>query len=222
MRPRSIAAVAGSLVAMLSVAASAEGLLTRLVVHDDTYAAANVERGRELFATCSACHGANGAGNRELGAPNLTGQNVEYLRRQLSHFRGGIRGAEDEIATRMQAAVAVLPDEQSVLDVSVYIARLPAVPSSERGAGAPAEGARLYPSCSLCHGPAGVGIPSIGFPALRHLDDWYLVRQIALFRSGLRGSHPDDAVGRLMRGSVGPLFTDTDAAHVAAYLGAAP
>lgn len=222
MRPSLTAVVAGSLVAILSGPTCAEGLLTRLVAADETYAAANPEHGRELFTTCSACHGANAGGNRELDAPNLTGQNVEYLRRQLSHFRRGVRGTEDEVAARMQAAATVLPDEQAILDVAVYVARLPVVPAADRGAGDPAEGARLYPSCSLCHAPAGIGIPSIGFPALRHLDAWYLVRQIALFRSGVRGSHPDDAVGRLMRGSVSTLFTDADAAHVAAYLGEAP
>jgi cytochrome c oxidase cbb3-type subunit 3 len=36
--------------------------------HDATRAAA----GKEKFAVCAACHGADGAGNQSLGAPNLT------------------------------------------------------------------------------------------------------------------------------------------------------
>ncbi|HEY8587412.1 MAG TPA: cytochrome-c oxidase, cbb3-type subunit III [Rhodanobacter sp.] len=38
--------------------------------HDATMAAA----GQPLFATCAACHGADGKGNQALGAPNLTDQ----------------------------------------------------------------------------------------------------------------------------------------------------
>jgi cytochrome c oxidase cbb3-type subunit 3 len=36
--------------------------------HDATMAAA----AKPLFATCAACHGADGKGNQALGAPNLT------------------------------------------------------------------------------------------------------------------------------------------------------
>ncbi len=33
---------------------------------------ARAERGKEKFALCAACHGADGKGNQQLGAPNLT------------------------------------------------------------------------------------------------------------------------------------------------------
>ena len=36
--------------------------------HDATRAAA----GKEKFAVCAACHGADGAGNQAIGAPNLS------------------------------------------------------------------------------------------------------------------------------------------------------
>ncbi|HEY6241083.1 MAG TPA: c-type cytochrome, partial [Burkholderiales bacterium] len=33
---------------------------------------AHAARGKEKFAVCAACHGADGKGNPQLGAPNLT------------------------------------------------------------------------------------------------------------------------------------------------------
>ncbi len=42
--------------------------------HDSALA----EKGKEKFAMCAACHGADGKGNQQLGAPNLTDQTWLY------------------------------------------------------------------------------------------------------------------------------------------------
>jgi len=63
--------------------------------HDDAKAAA----GKRLFATCAACHDADGRGNMALGAPNLTdstwlyGWNLETLTRTIRDGRAGIMPA---------------------------------------------------------------------------------------------------------------------------------
>ncbi|WP_407275697.1 cytochrome-c oxidase, cbb3-type subunit III [Halothiobacillus sp. DCM-1] len=36
-------------------------------------------RGKALFATCAGCHGATGAGNQMIGAPNLTDQSWDFV-----------------------------------------------------------------------------------------------------------------------------------------------
>lgn len=60
-------------------------------------AGVNVAAGRELFAAnCAACHGDEGKGNRELGAPNLTGQVWLYgndeasIVETITQGRGGV------------------------------------------------------------------------------------------------------------------------------------
>jgi cytochrome c oxidase subunit 2 len=202
--------------------ARAGGALTALLPDEAAYRAADAARGREIFAPCAACHGADAAGNAALEAPGLAGQNAQYLRRQLQHFRAGIRGGEGEPAARMRAAAALLPDDRAVVDVAVYLAGLPAARPPATLGGDARQGAGLYPGCLLCHGPDGRGLPAIGFPSLRVQGDWYLVRQLALFRQGVRGAHPDDGPGQLMRSAAGSVWTDADARNLAAYVRSGP
>lgn len=57
----------------------------------------DLARGKELFAAnCAACHGPEGRGNRELGAPNLTGRVFVYgsdertIIETITNGRGGV------------------------------------------------------------------------------------------------------------------------------------
>jgi cytochrome c553 len=53
-------------------------------------AAADVAAGKTKAAMCAVCHGLNGiAKNPE--APNLAGDNAEYLKKQLHAFKSGAR-----------------------------------------------------------------------------------------------------------------------------------
>jgi cytochrome c553 len=83
----------------------------------------NASRGRIHYATCSACHGANGKGNQALGGPDLTGTNDWYLLEQLQKFRDGRRGShpKDTFGGQMRAAVQILSDDDAVQDVVSYI-----------------------------------------------------------------------------------------------------
>lgn len=83
----------------------------------------NASKGRIHYATCSACHGANGQGNQALGGPALTVANDWYLVEQLGKFRSGSRGGhpEDSFGGQMRAAVQILNDDEAVQDVVSYI-----------------------------------------------------------------------------------------------------
>ena len=90
--------------------------------------AAAVTNGRNYFnALCSACHGAAGKGNQQLGAPRLAGAAPDYLARQFAAFKSGRRGAhpDDRLGTQMRAIAAMLPDPRTEQDVLAYAAGLP-------------------------------------------------------------------------------------------------
>ena len=89
---------------------------------------AHATNGRNYFnALCSACHGSNGRGNQQLGAPRLAGAPLDYLQRQFAAFKSGRRGAhpQDKPGAQMRAIAAMLPDSATEQDVLVYAAGLP-------------------------------------------------------------------------------------------------
>ena len=86
----------------------------------------NAERGAAIYASCGACHGADGQGNESLGGPPLTGLNDWYLETQLEHYVSGVRGShpDDDYGQQMRAAAELLPNEQAIADVVRYISTL--------------------------------------------------------------------------------------------------
>src|SRR5690606_13314122 len=56
----------------------------------------NADKGRVRWATCAACHGAEGRGIAATNAPRLQGMNDWYLATQLKNFRDGVRGAHPQ------------------------------------------------------------------------------------------------------------------------------
>ncbi|MGN6097969.1 MAG: cytochrome-c oxidase, cbb3-type subunit III [Bosea sp. (in: a-proteobacteria)] len=65
-----------------------------------TDAKADLARGRQIFAdTCAACHGPQGKGNQEMGAPNLTdaitlyGMDLPTITETITNGRGGVMPA---------------------------------------------------------------------------------------------------------------------------------
>ena len=53
----------------------------------------DVDKGRQRYATCAACHGADGRGFAATNAPRLKGMSDWYMATQLKNFRDGVRGA---------------------------------------------------------------------------------------------------------------------------------
>ena len=83
--------------------------------------------GKAHFVTCTACHGANGAGNVQLNAPSLRHNSDWYLLDQLKKFDHRIRGytTKDTGGTTMTASVKVLQSNEKMMrDVVAYIMTL--------------------------------------------------------------------------------------------------
>lgn len=139
--------------------------------------------------------------------PILDGLPAWYVRRQLLKFRDGVRGANPENRSEflMGAGQSILQDEREIARVSDYIAALPpAVHLRTIKQGGPG-GAALYLSCGACHGTRAEGRPELKAPPLNVQEDWYLLDQLRKFQSGLRGSHPEDGEGSLMRAAAAAL-----------------
>jgi cytochrome c oxidase subunit 2 len=176
--------------------------------------------GQAAYAICAACHGPDGQGVQALNAPKLTGQETWYLRRQLQYFKSGVRGtAEGDIFGAMMAPMMVtVPDDQAIENIVAYIDSLPSQPSPITVTGDVAVGEDLYGTCSACHGDDGRGIWALNAPGLADMTDWYLVRQLQNFRTGIRGAHPGDAYGDQMRMMADILADDEAINDMVAYL----
>ncbi len=156
--------------------------------------------GQGQYATCAACHGAQGEGNEALNAPALAGLPDWYIARQLAHYRSGIRGAhpEDTYGQQMAPMANMLPDEQSVRNVTAYLDSLPAAAPASTLPGNPKAGASHYTTCGACHGAQAQGNYALQAPRLAGQQDWYLKRQLDNFRQGIRGSDQRDNYGHQM------------------------
>ncbi len=84
-------------------------------------------KGAAGYAVCTACHGADGKGNKALNAPGLTGQSDWYMLAQLEKFKNGQRGADprDTSGATMRPMAMSLADDQAMLDVIAHIQTLP-------------------------------------------------------------------------------------------------
>lgn len=177
--------------------------------------------GEAGYASCAACHGAEGEGNPALGAPKLAGLDGWYLERQLEMFREGARGTheEDAFGQQMRPFAALLADRQAGADVVAHIGTLPDRPVEATLSGDVRRGERLYRTCGSCHGIDGEGIRATNAPRLAGMPDWYLARQLEHFREGVRGRHTGDPYGNQMV-DMAQVLVDERAVHdVVAYIG---
>src|SRR5439155_448958 len=75
---------------------------------------------------CDACHGPGARGEQRLQTPGLVGQPEVYLLRQLRNFRGGRRGANNDVeGQQMRQILEVISNEEDWQDVVRYIGSLP-------------------------------------------------------------------------------------------------
>ena len=178
-------------------------------------------QGQAFYAVCGACHGANGEGNIALNAPKLAGQEDWYVRRQIAYFKTGVRGTQtgDLYGPQMAPMANTLATDALVNNVAAYIAAMPDTPAQETVTGDIDTGRALFePTCGICHSENGQGIWAVNAPKLAGMSDWYLVRQLQYFKSGVRGAHPEDEFGFQMTSMVQALKDDQAINDVVAYI----
>lgn len=178
-------------------------------------------RGREVFETCVPCHNADGSGNAAIGAPNIAGMKEWYVEEELDKFRAGVRGMHfsDVEGMKMRPMALSLTSEDDVKAVSRYVETMSPVPHAATLPGDAKAGQAIFATCAACHGDNGAGNPDLKAPRIAGLDDWYLATELRKFRSGVRGTNPKDAEGRLMRPMARGLADEDAIRNVVAYIG---
>ncbi len=83
-------------------------------------------------------------------------------------------------------------------------------------------GQALYAPCAACHGPQGEGMLVVNGPKLAGQEGWYIRRQLNYYKTGARGTHPEDVFGRQMAPMVITLPNEQAVENVIAYIGALP
>ena len=173
---RSLAAIS-SLIALAPSAASAEG-------------DAGAGRAKADQERCIECHGADGVATAP-DRPNLAGQKVRYLARQLRDFRLSARGARSDsrLGDRqhpvMNAQARDLSD-QDIEDIAAWFAALPCGP---RGEALERPSPQKATRCAICHGADGFSgntlVPNIGGQ-----NRPYLAQQLLVYRESAQGRTP--------------------------------
>ena len=160
----------------------------------------DVQAGKQLYAVCTACHGAQGEGIQPLNGPKLSGQSDWYLIRQLQAYKGGRRGThpDDTFGLQMAPMAATLADDKAIRDVVAYIETLPDTSATPTVTGDVARGQDIYETCGSCHGDDGEGLWALNSPRFAGMSDWDLVTQLKGFQQGYRGAHPSDIYGAQM------------------------
>jgi cbb3-type cytochrome c oxidase subunit III len=177
-------------------------------------------RGKEVFQTCAPCHGTDGSGNPSVGAPNIAGMKEWYVEEEVDKFRAGVRGMQfsDMEGMRMRPMALSLDSEDDVKAVARYVESLPPVRHAASLPGDAQAGQVIFATCAACHGDNGAGNEDLKAPRIAGVDDWYLAAELRKFRSGVRGAHPKDAGGRLMRPMARGLANEDAIRNVVAYV----
>ncbi|MCC5885352.1 MAG: cytochrome c [Gammaproteobacteria bacterium] len=173
----------------------------------------------DVIADCVLCHGTDGRGNEVVRAPRIAGMEAWYLERQLVAFQRGWRGTQvaDDPGREMRL-VTVMLDAEEFGPIAAWFAAQETPDPQPTLTGAVERGRQHYSLCAQCHGARGEGRQSLGAPALAGQNDWYLARQLHLYRHRLRGQVREDSYGMQMLAMIGTLIDDQAVLDVVAYI----
>ena len=156
----------------------------------------DIDNGRRSFEICARCHLPEAWGTDDGTYPQLAGQHVNVLMKQLLDIRSGRR-----TNALMQPFVQqrTIGGYQNLSDVVAYISTLPMNPDHAKGPWPPEspeyrEGRTIYTQyCISCHGEAGEGDNERAYPRLQGQHYDYMTRQARLVRDNLREVKPSMA-----------------------------
>jgi cytochrome c553 len=168
--------------------------------------ALDMEKAKEIYGPCAACHGEFGAGGKKGEYPRIAGQLPKYMEQQLKAFQSQARlnlpmypyTKERELPDEdMKLVVAYLtqielPTKQPVFSDNdgalVRLLAMEKVMIVPRAEGDIEHGQAIYQkNCAACHGKAGLGRGM--FPRLVGQYTSYLKKQVDAY---LKAERPHD------------------------------
>ncbi|MDD5058056.1 MAG: c-type cytochrome [Sideroxydans sp.] len=148
-------------------------------------------KGKESFRGCRGCHKADAAGVREGVYPRLTGQHASVLIKQITEIRAGIRKNPKMLPFVEDPAISV----EEIGDIAAYLNSLTSVRENGKGdVDMSVQGKKLFTdnNCFKCHGVNGEGNAAKAYPVVAAQHYGYLLREMKLIMTGVRGnSNPD-------------------------------
>jgi cytochrome c553 len=177
----------------------------------------DVEKGRELSASCAACHGNDGISLNPVW-PKLAGQNPKYLASQLHEFKKGPDGNRNNA---VMYGIAVNLSDQDIEDLSEYYSSLKSSVGLTKDEYLEL-GRNIYrggnmeikmQACISCHGPNGQGNYAAAIPMLSGQHAQYTYQQLKNFQTSVRSND----YNKMMRNIVHRM-TDEEMKAVASYI----
>lgn len=153
----------------------------------------DLEAGKTTFEVCARCHLPEAWGNIDGTYPQLAGQHVNVLIKQLLDIRNGTRHSSLMFPFVQQRTIG---GYQELCNVVAYISTLPMNPNPSRGPWKKGtqeyrQGQTIYRKhCAGCHGESGEGNNELVYPKLQGQHFQYMRRQLENVKSGLRTVHP--------------------------------
>ncbi len=176
----------------------------------------DVAAGQGKAAVCGACHGLDG-NSADAQFPKLAGQSEQYIVRQLTDFKAGIR----KNAIMMGMAAPLSP--QDMHDLGAYFASKTSVPGVADQALVEhgqmlfrqGDGKRDIPACMACHSIDGRGNPGAMYPQLAGQHAAYVEAALKAWHDGTVWG--TDAQAQIMPG-IAKLLDAKDMAALASYI----
>jgi len=159
------------------------------VTHDIDYESimslpADIDAGKQLFENCTRCHGTEGWGAYGGEYPQLAGQHISVIIKQLADIRAGKRD------NPLMLPIVAEMTEQDIVNVASYIGVLKMNPDPGVGEAEDDEFTAIKQTylqqCSSCHGINGAGDADRFYPLLQGQNYEYLLRQLKMIQAGKR------------------------------------
>jgi len=147
----------------------------------------DLAKGEASYATCVACHGADGNSTTPT-FPKLAQQHPQYIVKQLQEFKSGKRD------NAIMKGFATMLSDSDMRNIAAWLASKPAQPGFAKDKDLVRLGEKIYrggiadrqiSACSGCHSPNGAGIPA-QYPRLSGQHSDYTGAQLTAFRDGVR------------------------------------